>query len=297
MACNLLHTKECTRPRIAAHPLVLRACALLRFVSYIACIVAVECAASYAYVLAPAWGLDGVIAYEYAGAVAAFVGCVMLGLHHILHKRPHDMAFSHKVYAPALYLSCALSLFELSSFVCAGEELSQEAALQSLRVLVLCLGVGFFEELLFRGIIFQGLLRAFKHRSYAFGVAAFLCSLIFGIAHIDVLSINVMDPLQCAQAIGKIAQAGLNSYLFCAIVYCTGSVRSPSLLHAACDFILMLPSVGLFGYDDQAIYVVEGPEGVSTLILYVILSCILLVCCVRAKRLMKSYPARTHTAC
>ena len=257
---------------------------------YVACIFGVEFIASYAYYLAHTWGFDVLISYEYAGAVAALVGCVILGIPHILHICHGDAAFAYKIYAPELYVACGLSLFELISFIASGEALGAYAAFSTARVVVLCVGIGFFEELLFRGIIFHALLRATKHRTHTFAISALLCSFVFGLAHIDFLGTNFADPIMLAQAVGKILQAGLNSYMFCAIVYCTRSVCMTSMLHAINDCILMLPASGLFGYEQDTVYVMEGPEGVFTLVLYIILSLMLLYFCLRCNRLMKAYP-------
>lgn len=91
--------------------------------------------------------------------------------------------------------------------------------------------VGLSEELMFRSIVFRGMLAHFR-----VWPAVLLTSLLFGMAH----SLNVVGTGQLEQALMQSVTAFMQGLAYLAIRIRTGSVWPMVVVHALWDFSLML---------------------------------------------------------
>ncbi|MBP3893066.1 MAG: CPBP family intramembrane metalloprotease [Atopobiaceae bacterium] len=134
---------------------------------------------------------------------------------------------------------------------------------------LLCLLIGFCEEYVFRGLILNALLALLGYNHRGVMASVFITSLAFGLAHVD-LAADFADPLSAVQAVLKIVQTGMYSILLCTIVLRTHKLQGASLFHAFDDFVLLLPSMVLYGESLDIDYVVEGDSVWPTILNYLI---------------------------
>jgi len=93
----------------------------------------------------------------------------------------------------------------------------------------------FAEELMFRGLLFRGLLTRLKRPT-----AIVLTSVIFGVAHV----LNALATGDLATAAVQAVAAGMTGTFFLAIVLRTGSLWPAIAYHAAYDFTIALVAAG-----------------------------------------------------
>ncbi|MDO4594395.1 MAG: type II CAAX endopeptidase family protein [Tissierellia bacterium] len=106
----------------------------------------------------------------------------------------------------------------------------------SLKVLILIilvnLCVGFFEEIVYRGIIFSILLKKFRTKA-----AIFISSLFFGLAHFSNL---VNNPKLINSTISQVIYAFMIGVFLCSIYINTKSLLGCCLIHFLVDFMSIL---------------------------------------------------------
>lgn len=162
----------------------------------------------------------------------------------------------------------AINLYALFGSAAAWAPASQWGP-QLLATLALCLGVGFFEEGLFRGVFLNGLLS--KTGSTFGGVvsAVLVSSLLFGVAHVvpSFLDGGVVGALGIAQALLKTLQAGTLGFFFSCVYLRTRSLWGVSLIHALHDFIPLGCSTLLNG-TIEGTYIATGPTALALVAVY-----------------------------
>lgn len=137
-------------------------------------------------------------------------------------------------------------------------------------VAIVCLLIGFGEELYFRGI-----LRASIRHRHGETLALLLTSLAFGLAHTLGAVLAGVEPAGIAFEIGVTALAGAICY---GAYRATGRLWVPILLHALDDFSLQISSGDLTADPSDAGL---SPLGVTAQTLLWILALALLISCIR----------------
>lgn len=150
--------------------------------------------------------------------------------------------------------------------------------LTTVKVIVLCLSVGAFEELLFRGVLFDYLLERWGKTTTGIITAVMVSSALFGFAHVvpALIENTAVGGLGVSQAVLKIVQAGMMGVLLCAVVLKTKNIWNAVLIHALIDFFPIL-STYLFtttGATSGEYVSSDVSTGIVVIIVYVI--CILL---------------------
>lgn len=98
--------------------------------------------------------------------------------------------------------------------------------------------VGFSEELMFRGVLFQGM-----RSRLAVWPAIWTTSVLFGVVHV----LNALTTGEWLAASTQAATAFMSGLMFLAILIRTGSILPGMILHAVWDFTLLLSAAGAMG--------------------------------------------------
>ena len=127
-------------------------------------------------------------------AVAA--GC------NIIVPNAKSIGFSFKKSICPLVVALVMGVFVLLGTAMKNEGMVSDWPLQLALVIMLCLLVGTFEEGLFRGVVFSGLLARFGETRRGLIGAVIVSSLIFGFVHVtpSIMNGQVVTGLDMAQA-------------------------------------------------------------------------------------------------
>ena len=140
--------------------------------------------------------------------------------------------------------------------------------MQLLSVFVLMIFVGLFEELTFRAVINDAIMRRFRDRKSVFVISGLICSLVFGAVH--VIGADLSSPIAWVQALGKTISTGLFGLGLLFLYWKTRNVWACGIVHGIYDFILSLSQGILTGGGVHPEYVIEGEGAVAVCIVYVI---------------------------
>jgi membrane protease YdiL (CAAX protease family) len=140
--------------------------------------------------------------------------------------------------------------------------------LQLLSVFVMMIFVGLFEELTFRAIINDAVMRRFRGRKSVFVISALACSLIFGAVH--VLGADLSTPIAWLQAAGKTVSTGIFGLALLFLYWKTRNVWACGIVHGIYDFILSISEGVLAGGALRPQYVIEGKAAVAVCIVYAV---------------------------
>ena len=188
--------------------------------------------------------IDGLLfsVLQYLIEIACAIGgIVLLGGKGMLRPRREGFAYALRIGGVALAANVALSLWGLWSYIASGETVSAQWPLNLLSTLTSMLLIGISEELLFRGLIFNGLLAPLGNTRRGMYAAVALSALIFGFAHVS--AEDFASPMLVVQALVKVAQSGLWSLIPVAVLMRTGDVISAGLFHGLGNFLLSVDMI------------------------------------------------------
>lgn len=237
------------------------------------------------------FNFDLILTYEAVSLIWAVILCVLLKGASIFRSTKEQLHIAWKIYKPMIVIAFLNALLSVPLLF---QSLPAPNVFHSvLYQIILCVYVGFSEEVLFRGVIFHGCLKIFSSCRHKLLLSCIVVALIFGAFHIAWNKIDVHDEIQLAQIMGKILQTGLCSVLFCLAVYKTKSIIGVSLLHALDDLILMIIPFGILGHPVSTDYVVKGADGISLAIFYAVLVLVYVYPIIRGIKLFKTLPEVT----
>lgn len=98
----------------------------------------------------------------------------------------------------------------------------------------MCLGIGFVEEMLFRGLILNYLRKVLENKKYGIILAVILSSLIFGGCHLFNL---ISRPHMVVSTITQVIYASIIGAYFAVVYIKSGNILSPIILHTIFDFV------------------------------------------------------------
>lgn len=133
------------------------------------------------------------------------------------------------IIIPALIVS--LNNFPIIAFF-DGRAVLTEPSYRIFLFLIECLSVGFFEEILFRGILLIILIQSFNHHKYGTVYAIFLSSAIFGVFHI----VNLWNGASVLNTILQIGYSFLVSMMWAVMFLKTKNIWLTMILHATFNF-------------------------------------------------------------
>ena len=166
-----------------------------------------------------------------------------------------------------LAVSVGLMIYDIIYYVSTQTPIASNWPILLVQNALFCLFVGIYEEFVFRGLVFNGLLALLGDLKRGVGAAVLITSLAFGLAHVD-LQADLVDGLSVLQAVLKTIQTGMYSVLLCTIVLHTRKLGGVSLFHGFDDFLLLLPSLVLFGEPLELDYVAEGEDAWPAILNY-----------------------------
>ena len=241
--------------------------------------------------------IDGLLfsVLQYLIEIACAIGgIVLLGGKGMLRPRREGFAYALRIGGVALAANVALSLWGLWSYIASGETVSAQWPLNLLSTLTSMLLIGISEELLFRGLIFNGLLAPLGNTRRGMYAAVALSALIFGFAHVS--AEDFASPMLVVQALVKVAQSGLWSLIPVAVLMRTGDVFSAGLYHGLGNFLLSVDMI----IDTPSIsieYTSTDPSEAQGLIwLYLLITVVYLPSIYAAIRSIRAQPAPCNGA-
>lgn len=158
-------------------------------------------------------GWNIALALAFLLAVKTVIGWRDLGF-----VKPDLMGSLKLLWLPAIYLALFLALAII---------LGLPPLSVALFVFLNTLIVGFSEEIMFRGVLFRGLLSRLS-----IWPAMITTSVLFGSVHI----LNVFLTGKLGEAAVQAVTAGMSGFLFMALLIRTGSIWVPIIYHALWDF-------------------------------------------------------------
>ena len=163
---------------------------------------------------------------------------------------------------------------------------STELLLKELSYFILCITIGLFEESLFRGVVFQGILRKTGNTYKGIWVAIIISSIIFGAVHVYTYIVGESyDLTGIIESIGKTLQTGAIGVLLAAVYLKTKNLWATALVHTLNDFFLM--QAIMFTNNTLGNYVTGGTDGVRTIIIYVVQVLLYVPALVKATKIIK----------
>ena len=208
---------------------------------------------------------------EALGALSAAGFVALLGGAKWLRPSLRNIAYTFRFGWWCLVVTFGLLAFDLIAFPVLGDPVSKQWPIRLVEVTVLCLVIGLFEEFVFRGLVFQGLLAAFGKRHSGVVIAVVTASIIFGLAHIDP-SLSFDTPLMVGQAILKILQTGMFGFMLAIVALQRKDLVGPACFHGFDNWALLVVSYAFYDHDLELTYVSDDAgEGFEMLCLYVII--------------------------
>lgn len=163
---------------------------------------------------------------------------------------------------------------------------STDLLIKELSYFMLCITVGLFEESLFRGVVFQGILRKTGNTHKGIWGAIIVSSIIFGAVHVYTYIVGgSLDLTGIIESIGKILQTGAIGVLLAAVYLKTKNLWATALVHTLNDFFLM--QAIMFSSNTLGNYVTGGSDGVRAIIIYVVQVLLYVPALVKAKKIIK----------
>ncbi len=227
-------------------------------------------------------GLRGLMMLEIVLALIAAVALVVFGATRALIPSRKALRLAWQDCGGFIIVGAVLALLHLVGL--RGSELAADWPLRLLEVAILCVAVGVFEEGVFRGLLLGGLLDGLPKTKRCKMLALVICSLLFGVVHIQIFGLAWDDGMQVSQAILKIVQVGIYGFAMGISVLRSQSLFGVVLLHGLDDFCSLAGSMALMGQEGAGNYVNDGGIGVVTIGVYVIFIVIYLPIAVKTTR-------------
>lgn len=242
-------------------------------------------------------------AAELVGGIAAMLFVFALGGRKLATPSLDGIGETWRIIRWIFITDAIIAVIEIIGTIYSGEfVLASDWFLRTLLVLILCVGVGVYEEFTFRGLVFHGLLSRMGVTNKGMFWAIIISSLIFGLMHVDPFSMNWADPSQFLQALLKVVQTGIFGFAAAVAVLRTRNIWPVALFHCLNDFILMLMYNGLMENPISTEYVLSGDEGLSVIAVYLVLIVAYVPALVASVRALKQHQApdrgqfyRAHT--
>lgn len=237
------------------------------------------------YALSAGIPVDADVLCECLGAVAAVVLVVALGGARLLSPTRRSVRVTWGYLWPFVAVSAVLMAIDL-----VGVSVSPGWELRLAQTALLCLAIGVLEECSLRGLVLGGLLAPLGRTRAGMWAAVVASSLIFGLLHVDLGTLDWTSALEVAQAALKVAQTGIYGYALACVVIAEGDLVSPALVHGLDDFLLFVSTTVVLGDGGDVSYVsADAAEAVSTIWLYAIMCALYLPVAVRATRLLRDH--------
>ena len=235
--------------------------------------------------------LPAAVVGELVGGIVALLFVCALGGRQLLHCSRSGMCFALRAGAVILGADVILLAFSLISvFVDSTTPVSEHWPLNMVLVFAMSLGVGMYEEGMYRGLILHGLLaRMGTSRSGIVG-ALVVSSLLFGLVHIFPADDLAWNAPSIAQAALNILQTGMFGFVMGVVVLKTRSLWPAVMLHGLSDFLLLIVDMGLYDNPLSTDYVTTGEDAAAVVVVYSVMCVVYLFPVLYCIRRLKELP-------
>ena len=140
--------------------------------------------------------------------------------------------------------------------------------LDILSVVLFCLGVGIFEELIFRAILNDAIIYQFRKCKGVFVIAIIVSSFIFGYVH--VMFEDISNPAVFLAMVFKTLSTGMQGACLTILYWKTRNIIGLAIIHALYDFFPIAPTVLFQSGQELGSYASSGNGGAQPIGWYVV---------------------------
>ena len=140
--------------------------------------------------------------------------------------------------------------------------------LNLLATMAFCIGVGLFEELLFRAVLNDMIICQFRKCKHIFLIAAIISSFIFGYVH--VMSEDMTNPDLILPIVMKTISTGMMGFALTMLYWKTRNLIGLALIHCLYDFFPLCSSAVFDGSQGLGSYAASSNGGGTPVVWYVI---------------------------
>ena len=213
---------------------------------------------------------------EVVPLVLAVLAMIVLGGFKWLGIDKESIRYAFKVGGVFPALGLVASVMRTINLIKDGTKLPSDALVNLAAVIITCILIGVFEEILYRGISFGSLLGVLGGSKVTIMFAVLFSSWTFGRVHVT--SLSLADPMQFAQSILKIIQTGMLGIVMCDIMLHTRKIGGAALIHALSDLMLMITGALFEGNSVSGQYTVsDSATGKMIIITYLLMIAIYLL--------------------
>lgn len=219
-------------------------------------------------------------------SVAAFIPFILLGGKTWFVFKKKTVGKTLKFTLPMLISNAALSLLILAALLTQG--VSEGVLGKVATTIYISVLTGFNEELIFRGLLFQGIHTIMGKKKSAILFSALISSVIFGVAHV-VYSVDYSSIMSIVTAFLKVMQTGVYSFVLCYCCYFFKDIRGAIISHSIFDWVLLVLTV----INDTAANMsisystTDTKNGIVQIVEYVIMLIIYIPCTIKAFKALK----------
>lgn len=274
-----------------------RTCVAALILGFVASFHGVLLGGGLLYGLGQIWGLwktaDGylvtMLPLELGGVIAAVIACHALGGAGLMRPQLAPIVDTFHRLRWLVVVSGLEVALQLLAFTTGDYSLSPNWPLYLLHILLLCMMIGMFEEIVFRGIILNGLLAPLGERRDGVLKALLISSLLFGAAHLIGQDTDWSDRLQATQAILKVAQTGVLGFVFGVCAIHQRNLTGVAVFHGFTDFVLMVLPYMLSGPEQGEVQYVtaDSQAAMTTIVMYSVLIALYIPALVTAMRTLR----------
>lgn len=274
-----------------------RTCVAALILGFVASFHGVLLGGGLLYGLGQIWGLwkttDGylvtMLPLELGGVIAAVIACHALGGASLMRPQLAPIVDTFHRLRWLVVVSGLEVALQLLAFTTGDYSLSPNWPLYLLHILLLCMMIGMFEEIVFRGIILNGLLAPLGERRDGVLKALLISSLLFGVAHLIGQDTDWSDRLQATQAILKVAQTGVLGFVFGVCAIHQRNLTGVAVFHGFTDFVLMVLPYMLSGPEQGEVQYVtaDSQAAMTTIVMYSVLIALYIPALVTAMRTLR----------
>ena len=274
-----------------------RTCVAALILGFVASFHGVLLGGGLLYGLGQIWGLwkttDGylvtMLPLELGGVIAAVIACHALGGASLMRPQLASIVDTFHRLRWLVVVSGLEVALQLLAFTTGDYFLSPNWPLYLLHILLLCMMIGMFEEIVFRGIILNGLLAPLGERRDGVLKALLISSLLFGAAHLIGQDTDWSDRLQATQAILKVAQTGVLGFVFGVCAIHQRNLTGVAVFHGFTDFVLMVLPYMLSGPEQGEVQYVtaDSQAAMTTIVMYSVLIALYIPALVTAMRTLR----------
>ena len=178
------------------------------------------------------------------------------------------MGYTVKMLLAFVIFSIAIGSLPFILYAGMKMPLYEDWPLNLLATMFFCIGVGLFEELLFRAVLNDMIICQFRNCRHIFLIAGIISSFIFGYVH--VMSEDISNPDLILPIVMKTISTGMMGFALTILYWKTRNLIGLALIHCLYDFFPLCSSAVFDGSQGLGSYAASSNGGGTPVIWYVI---------------------------